>query len=205
MAKNELNLEEAKKYLKTVIVNNMRLEKDTGRKGIPICLESPAGFGKTSVIKSIRDSGIKIKVKNGDIVKEKTKTVFVKSLPVAGLQESGDILGYPITEFKVKKDGEIKWVPESQIKDLEYLGETRMGYAVPEWLQEGLDSGCDIKILNLDDFSRSNPEILQALMELIDQKETVSWKLGSDWQIMLTANPSNGTYSVAEVDPAMKS
>lgn len=39
-------------------------------------------------------------------------------------------------------------------------------------------------------------------MDLIDRGEYISWKLPSDWHIVLTSNPANGEYIVNETDDA---
>jgi hypothetical protein len=45
---------------------------------------------------------------------------------------------------------------------------------------------------------------IQAVMELIDRQEYVSWKLPKDWHIILTANPDNGDYLVNSIDNAQR-
>ncbi|WP_353086646.1 hypothetical protein, partial [Flavobacterium sp.] len=45
---------------------------------------------------------------------------------------------------------------------------------------------------------------IQAVMELIDRGEYVSWKMPQNWTIVLTSNPDNGDYSVNTVDPAQR-
>lgn len=44
----------------------------------------------------------------------------------------------------------------------------------------------------------------QALMELINKQEYISWKLPKNWHIILTANPDNGDYFVQTTDNAQK-
>ncbi len=41
-------------------------------------------------------------------------------------------------------------------------------------------------------------------MELVDRQEYISWKLPTDWHIILTANPDNGDYLVNAIDKAQK-
>jgi hypothetical protein len=45
---------------------------------------------------------------------------------------------------------------------------------------------------------------IQAVMELVDRQEYISWKLPSDWHILLTANPDNGDYLVNTIDTAQR-
>ena len=45
---------------------------------------------------------------------------------------------------------------------------------------------------------------IQAVMELVDRQEYISWKMPKDWHILLTANPDNGTYLVNSIDNAQR-
>jgi hypothetical protein len=45
---------------------------------------------------------------------------------------------------------------------------------------------------------------IQAVMELVDRQEYISWKLPKDWHILLTANPDNGDYLVQSIDTAQR-
>lgn len=45
---------------------------------------------------------------------------------------------------------------------------------------------------------------IQAVMELVDRQEYISWKLPKDWHIILTANPDNGEYLVNSIDTAQR-
>ena len=78
-----------------------------------------------------------------------------------------------------------------------------MAYAPPAWLpNEENEKGM---ILVLDDFSRANPTILQAVMELVDRGMYMTWSLPKNTTILLTANPDNGEYVVNSVDSAFAS
>ena len=55
----------------------------------------------------------------------------------------------------------------------------------------------------LDDISRADDRILRGLMQLLQNYEMFSWKLPSKWQIICTANPDDGDYSVTTMDDAM--
>ena len=76
-----------------------------------------------------------------------------------------------------------------------------MDFAIPSWVPKEEDGS---NILMLDDYSRANPLILQATMELLDKGELGSWKLPPNTQIILTSNPDNGEYSVSSMDSAQK-
>ena len=45
---------------------------------------------------------------------------------------------------------------------------------------------------------------IQAVMELVDRQQYISWTLPEDWHIILTANPDNGDYMVNSIDSAQK-
>ena len=45
---------------------------------------------------------------------------------------------------------------------------------------------------------------IQAVMELIDRQQYISWTLPKDWHIILTSNPDNGDYLVNSIDNAQK-
>jgi hypothetical protein len=75
-----------------------------------------------------------------------------------------------------------------------------MSYCPPEWIS-GKDNG---GILLLDDWNRADMRFIQAVMELIDRQQYISWKLPKDWHIILTSNPDNGDYLVNSIDNAQK-
>ena len=75
-----------------------------------------------------------------------------------------------------------------------------MGYCPPEWIS-GKEKG---GILLLDDWNRADMRFIQAVMELIDRQQYISWSLPKDWHIILTANPDNGDYLVSSIDNAQK-
>tara|TARA_A100001037_G_scaffold288903_1_gene300088 strand:- start:234 stop:512 length:279 start_codon:yes stop_codon:yes gene_type:complete len=55
----------------------------------------------------------------------------------------------------------------------------------------------------IDDVNRADDRILCGIMQLLQNYELISWKLPSDWHIVLTANPDGGDYSVTPMDNAM--
>ncbi|MBL4634397.1 MAG: AAA family ATPase [Kofleriaceae bacterium] len=101
---------------------------------------------------------------------------FVSIAP-AQFEEMGDILGMPV----VVGQGEA----------------TKM--APPEWVPRTKGPG----ILLIDDVNRADDRILRGLMQLLQNFELTSWKLPPRWQIVLTANPDGGDYSVTPMDDAM--
>lgn len=102
-------------------------------------------------------------------------------------------------------DGGCMWIDEIAVPkytDLGYTftGKKRMSYCPPEWIADKQGGG----ILILDDWNRADIRFIQAVMELVDRQEYISWKLPEDWHIILTANPDNGEYLVQSIDNAQK-
>jgi hypothetical protein len=75
-----------------------------------------------------------------------------------------------------------------------------MSYCPPEWIADKTKGG----ILILDDWNRADIRFIQAVMELVDRQEYISWKLPKDWHIILTANPDDGEYLVNSIDVAQR-
>jgi AAA domain (dynein-related subfamily) len=78
-------------------------------------------------------------------------------------------------------------------------GEARTRFAPPDWVPTGEGPG----ILLLDDLNRADDRILRGLMQLFQRGEMFSWSLPPRWQIVATANPEGGDYSVTPLDDAM--
>lgn len=72
-------------------------------------------------------------------------------------------------------------------------------FAAPNWVPTTNKKG----ILLIDDVNRADDRILRGIMQLLQNYELVSWKLPENWQIILTANPDGGDYSVTPMDNAM--
>ena len=201
----DISMGDVKGLLNYAFDNNKKLQ-ERGIMPIAIGLEATAGIGKTSVVEQV--------------AKERGMT-YVK-LSLAQLEEAGDLIGFPLKEYecqlgkKVKKeDGTIGvqivkdsvWVNEKQLDSvpaglvLRQTGKTRMGYARPFWVPEYNEKGT---VLNLDDFSRANPQLLQSVMEIIDRQEYASWKLPKGTTVVLTSNSDDGTNNVNSLDEAQR-
>ncbi|MEL6342091.1 MAG: AAA family ATPase [Myxococcota bacterium] len=97
----------------------------------------------------------------------------------AQFEEMGDLNGLPI---------------------LDEIGGTQVTrFAPPSWVPKADGPG----ILLLDDINRADDRILRGLMQLLQKSELFSWKLPHRWQIVATANPEGGDYSVTPMDDAM--
>jgi hypothetical protein len=183
-----LNVNELKDFLNHIVVNN-RFLQENGKPPVSTEVVGDSGIGKTSAI-------IQLAEENG--------LDFVK-LNLAQIEEIGDLVGFPIRQFEVEMKEDKIWVDEHAFD--EYLklgykstGKNRMSYCPPEWISNKKKGG----ILLLDDWNRADVRFIQAVMELIDRQQYISWKLPKDWHIILTSNPDNGDYLVNSIDNAQK-
>jgi len=183
-----LNVHELKDFLKHIIDNNRYLQENK-KPMVSTEVIGDSGIGKTSAIVQLADElGLN----------------FVK-LNLAQIEEIGDLVGFPIRQFEMKDKKLSEWVDENSVEDyrkkgFESTGLNRMSYCPPEWISGKSNGG----ILLLDDWNRADMRFIQAVMELIDRQQYISWKLPKDWHIILTANPDNGDYLVNSIDNAQK-
>ncbi len=184
-----LNSDELKGFL-THIVNNNRYLQKNGK--IPVATEvvGESGIGKTSAILQLsKEMGL-------DMVK----------INLAQIEELGDLVGFPIRQFEVYKEKEESiWIDEHAMEEYrlagyQTTGQNRMSYCPPEWIANKKRGG----ILLLDDWNRADIRFIQAVMELIDRQQYISWTLPPDWHIILSANPDDGDYLVNSIDQAQK-
>jgi hypothetical protein len=183
-----LNVNELKDFLKHIIDNNRYLQENS-KPMVSTEVIGDSGIGKTSAIVQLADElGLN----------------FVK-LNLAQIEEIGDLVGFPIRQFQMNEGKKTEWVDENSVEDyrkkgFESTGLNRMSYCPPEWISGKTNGG----ILLLDDWNRADMRFIQAVMELIDRQQYISWKLPKDWHIILTANPDNGDYLVNSIDNAQK-
>jgi hypothetical protein len=183
-----INPNELKDFLNHIITNNRHLQ-DNGKGPVSVEVIGDSGIGKTSSIVQLADE---------------LDLNFVK-LNLAQIEEIGDLVGFPIRQFEVTDGTTTKYVDESALDDVrtegyKTTGKNRMSYCPPEWIANKSNGG----ILLLDDWNRADSRFIQAVMELIDRQQYISWSLPKDWHIILTANPDNGDYLVNSIDNAQK-
>jgi hypothetical protein len=183
-----VNQNELKEFLSHIVENNRHLQSN-GKGPVSVEVIGESGIGKTSAIIQLADElGLD----------------FVK-LNLAQIEEIGDLVGFPIRQFEVTNGTETKFIDENMIDEaradgFRSTGKNRMSYCPPEWIANKQGGG----ILLLDDWNRADTRFIQALMELIDRQQYISWTLPKDWHIILTANPDNGDYLVNSIDNAQK-
>jgi hypothetical protein len=183
-----LNPNELKDFLKHIITNN-RFLQENNKPPVSTEVVGESGIGKTSSIVQLA---------------EELNLSFVK-LNLAQIEEIGDLVGFPIRQFEMELDNNKLWINEHAFDEYRKLGykstsKNRMSYCPPEWIAGKENGG----ILLLDDWNRADVRFIQAVMELIDRQQYISWKLPKDWHIILTANPDNGDYLVNSIDNAQK-
>lgn len=128
---------------------------------------------------------------------EVEEEVMEAGSPAAAIEESHSIA--------VPSSENCLWIDEHAIEEYlkqgySFTGQKRMSYCPPEWIADKQGGG----ILILDDWNRADIRFIQAVMELVDRQEYISWKLPKDWHIMLTANPDDGNYLVQSIDNAQR-
>lgn len=187
-----MNLEEIKDTLNYLLDNNLKLV-EKGFNKIAINLIGAAGCGKTSIVQQIAEE----------------RGAGYKRLNLSELEEVGDLVGSPIREYIMHKNGEERWVSEKIVDRYLSMGwelceycEPRMSYATPSWVPKDPDQEF---ILNLDDYTRATSLFMQAIMSLIQFGEYISWKLPKKCFLILTSNPDDGNYNVSELDAAQNS
>lgn len=171
------------------IINNNRILQSNMKKPVSVNIVADAGLGKTSIALDIaNEMGLH----------------YVK-LNLSQIEEIGDLVGFPIRQFELVDNKDLLWIDEHATEEYikrgySFTGRNRMSYCPPEWISGKENGG----ILLLDDWTRADVRYIQAIMELIDRQEYISWKLPKDWHIILTSNPDDGDYSVNSIDPAQK-
>jgi len=213
---NQINLDSAemKDFLHHMIKNN-RFIQEKGKTPVSTEIIGDSGLGKTSIALQLA---------------EQYNLDFVK-LNLAQIEELGDLVGFPVRQFQLSKVGATKikmkkvldadgkssfvkqevtddtkvWIDENAVTEYtkqgySFTGKKRMSYCPPEWIADKTKGG----ILILDDWNRADIRFIQAVMELVDRQEYISWKLPKDWHIILTANPDDGEYLVNSIDVAQR-
>ena len=184
-----LNVKEVKSFLTHIIQNNRYLQEN-GKLPVAVEVVGDSGIGKTSTIVQLANE-LDLK--------------FVK-LNLAQIEELGDLVGFPIRQFEVcLPAGDCLWIDEHAVMEYtkqgyQFTGANRMSYCPPEWISNSASGGMFL----LDDWNRADIRFIQAVMELIDRQQYISWSLPKDWHIILTSNPDNGEYLVNSIDNAQK-
>ena len=115
-----------------------------------------------------------------------------------------------VKDYANKRNWDFRYIAPAQFEEMgdlhgmPFISETVEGdkqtiYSAPDWVPTEEGPG----ILLIDDMNRADDRILRGCMQLLQNYELASWKLPAKWQIVVTANPEGGDYSVTPMDDAM--
>ncbi len=124
------------------------------------------------------------------------KTAIVKSFA----NENGWKFRY-CAPAQFEEMGDLNGLPVKNDPNPDIVGDETTIYMPPDWVPSEDDVGPGI--LLLDDLNRADDRILRGIMQLLQEFEMFAWKLPPKWQIVCTANPEGGDYSVSTMDDAM--
>lgn len=193
---SRVRFSEVKEWLLENVMDNMNR---TTR--ITLNIWSAPGVGKTSMVKELEHVPVDWNGKHWD-------GFNIVDIPLAQIEEMGDVLGFPVEEIKMissGKSGKTEWIKavgpliEKYIqKGYEPSGEQRTQYAPPAWVPKEERPG----ILLFDDGNRASQRIMKGLMQLVQDYRTISWSIPRGWTIVFTGNPDNRQNQVTAMDTA---
>jgi len=178
---------------------NLRLE-GTGRGTFATCIWGNAGVGKTTLVNSFTSKSVEWNGKRYDGWR-------VYDVPLAQIEEMGEIHGMPMDCILVRKGKSSRWVTQrdsvlsAYLKDgweIDVSESARTITAPPEWVPR--EPGPSI--LLFDDWNRALQRVLKGVMQLIQNHKTIAWSLPPGCQIAMTANPDQQDYYVSALDSA---
>lgn len=122
------------------------------------------------------------------------KTALVKEIVLA---RGWDFVS--IAPAQIEELGDLHGLPTRLDGGTGKANDGRTGFLSPTWVPTKKGPG----VLLLDDLNRADDRVLRALMQLLQTHSLYSWGLPEGWQIVCTANPESGAYSVTSMDDAM--
>lgn len=216
----KLDSSEMKTFLEHIVKNN-RFIQEKGKNPVATEIIGESGLGKTSVALQIAEELdlqlVKLNLAQieelGDLVGYPVRRFqlckpvkdIIKNVAKKVKNDEGEIVTKLVPTKTKGVSEECVWVDENAVEQYtkqgyEFTGKKEMGYCPPEWISDKGEGG----ILILDDWNRADIRFIQAVMELVDRQEYISWKLPKDWHILLTANPDDGEYMVNSIDTAQR-
>lgn len=126
-------------------------------------------------------------------------------LNLSQITEPAELIGFYSKEYELSKDKEESiWCTEAMIPEYyksgyKTTGRTKTSPCPPNWVTDLKENA----ILCLDDFSRGNQLLMQAVMEICNEGTMIGWDLkDKKVQVVLSENPDDGEYNVQSVDAA---
>ena len=159
------------------------------------------GVGKTSLVKDLKNIPVTFRGEEYDGYE-------IVDIPLAQIEEMGDILGVPEDFIEMKKGDVVKLVlaKDAVLEDFKNDGWAfaNNGRVVtktcpPEWVPTEERPG----IIIFDDGNRASIRIQKGLMQLVQDYKTIGWQIPAGWTILFTGNPDNQNYLVTTVDDAI--
>lgn len=139
-------------------------------------------------------------------VKQYVKSIVEKNVPVSVLivgtmgMGKSQIVKQVADELKVGFiDLRLAQQEPGDLIGIPYQKEGRTYWAKPSWFPEEGTKG----VLFLDEINRAPSDVRQAVFQLVLDKKMHTHTLPVGWVIISAMNPSNGTYQVEDLDPAM--
>ena len=165
-----------------------------------ICAWGAPGIGKTAISKSLQNYPVTFNGKKYDGFE-------VRSVPLAQIEEMGDVLGLPTEKMFVQKDGVKKWIltVDAVLKyyfDNGWIPVEGVGIQTVNSPQSWVPTEERPGIILFDDGNRASQRIMKGLMQLVQDYRTISWELPKGWTIMFTGNPDNRFNNVTSMDSA---
>ena len=183
--------------VKQWLVENIMANIDR-RERVTLNINSVPGIGKTSLVKTLAQTPVDWEGKHYEGFE-------VIDIPLAQIEEMGDVLGYPVEEIKMQKGNDTIWIKAVDSLIAQYIedgyktdGEQRTIYAPPSWVPKEERPG----VLLFDDGNRASQRIMKGLMQLVQDYRTISWKIPRGWTIVFTGNPDNRFNQVTSMDTA---
>ena len=165
-------------------------------------------FGKKGSSREIKEILSHIFERNNELNKEDKRGTAVCIWGTHGLGKTQIVRDYAlekkwkfsyIAPAQFEEMGDLHGMPIVVDPDKRITGDEYTVYSPPDWVPREEGPG----ILLLDDINRADDRILRGCMQLLQNFELTSWKLPPKWQIVATANPEGGDYSVTPMDGAM--
>lgn len=200
---------EIREWIKTSLIRNIE-RRNAGLPPCSINIWGPPGFGKTSIVKSLVNDKVEMS--------GQSQAIRVIDIPLAQIEETGDLLGFPVEQVLVEKlfdsngnvlpKSEKEWIKAADSVISRYIQDgwelttlSRTTYAPPAWVPKEECPG----ILLFDDANRASQRIMKSLMQLIQDGKTISWALPKGWMVVFTGNPDNRYNQVTSMDTAQLS